>query len=357
MPSRDSSDPLGHALLRSRLAAIPEILAELLRTPLPTPAERTLDAQRFVVTGTGSSEAHARYLVHLLNRAADRAAEYIPLSGFGSLPHRFGRGRVLVVVSQGLSPNAQVAIDRSGDFDHTILFTSTTAEGAAAAGKHARAQLVRRLEKAGVEFIRSPLEEEYSTLLRVVGPMAVYATMHRFVRTLAPESLPPLTPATLAPLLTARPDEALHDVFAERADAFRRGFYLLAASPLCEYAQNLAYKFLEGVFWSAPVIWDYLQFAHGPFQEVTLQPRPVVMLVTPGELDSELAERTRAVLDAAEVPHIAIASRSRSPLAIFEYEAIFNEIVMRLIERFDIDQRNWPSKGRDDPLYGFARID
>jgi len=39
-----------------------------------------------------------------------------------------------------------------------------------------------------------------------------------------------------------------------------------------------------------------------------------------------------------------------------EYEAVFNDLVSRLVGHFGVDQRNWPSKGRDDPLYGFARV-
>ena len=105
-------DPLGHDLLRERLAMLPELLAGMQRAPLERVSARSLTGRAFLVTGTGSSEAHARYLVHLLNRHARRPAEFMPLSGFCDMPADLGRGRVLVVISQGVSPNAQVAIDR-----------------------------------------------------------------------------------------------------------------------------------------------------------------------------------------------------------------------------------------------------
>ncbi len=349
-------DPLGHELLARRLEAIPDLLAEMARAPLGRVAAGTLTGRAFLVTGTGSSEAHARFLVHLLNRHARRPAEFMPLSGFCDLPAGTGRGRVLVVISQGLSPNAQVAVDRYPDFDHTVVFTSTTAEGAARAGKADRAERVRALEAAGVEFVRSPLEEEYATLVRFVGPMAVYLRIHQFARQLAAELLPPLDPGELLACLATRAPDEVVERFATGADDFRRGFYLLAGAPLCEFAQNLAYKFLEGVFWSAPVIWDYLQFAHGPYQEVTLQPRPVVLLERPGTIEGDLAERTRRMLAAAGVPCIDLRARTTGPLAIFEYEALFNDLVFRLITRLGVNQREWPSKGRDDPLYGFSRV-
>lgn len=350
------ADPLGHELLAQRLRAVEPLLLSMLERPLERVSAHTLTSRSFLVTGTGSSEAHARFLVHLLNRRARRPAEFIPLSAFVDMPADFGRGRTLVVISQGISPNAQVAIQRAGDFDHAVMFTSTTTGGAEAAGKHERAALVRRLEAQGVEFVRSPLEEEYSTLIRFIGPLAVYVSAWQFARCLAAELLPPLEPATLAKLLRARAPETAVARFIREADAFRRGFYLIAGAPLCEFAHNLAYKFLEGLYWSAPVIWDYLQFAHGPFQEVTLQPRPVVILEGPGSTEAELATRTRRMLESAHVPCIDLKSTAAGPLAIFEYEALFNDLVHQLVRHFHIDQRNWPSKGKDDPLYGFARV-
>ena len=350
------ADPLGHDLLAQRLRAVEPLLLDMFERPLERVSAHTLTARSFLITGTGSSEAHARFLVHLLNRHARRPAEFIPLSAFVDMPAEFGRGRTLVVISQGISPNAQVAIQRSGDFDHAVMFTSTTARGAERAGKHERAALVRQLEARGVEFIRSPLEEEYSTLIRFIGPLAVYVSAWQFARCLAAELLPPLEVATLTTLLRTRAPAGAVARFIREADAFRRGFYLIGGAPLCEFAHNLAYKFLEGLYWSAPVIWDYLQFAHGPFQEVTLQPRPVVILEGPGPTETDLATRTRRMLESAHVPCIDLKSTAAGPLAIFEYEALFNDLVHQLVLHFRIDQRNWPSKGKDDPLYGFARV-
>ncbi len=351
-----SLDPLGHELLTSRLARIPEILSAMVRNPISRLSAATQTTRQFLVTGTGSSEAHARFLVHLLNRHARRPAEFVPLSAFCDLPSDFGRGRTLVVVSQGLSPNAQVAIDRYRDFDHLIVFTSTTVAGAAAAGKADRAAKVRELEAAGVEFVRSPLEEEYATLIRFVGPLAVYVSVHQFVRCLAPDALAALEEDALTRMLTARVPAQVVERFIVHTDEFRRGFYLLAGAPLCEFAQNLSYKFLEGLFWSAPVIWDFLQFAHGPFQEVTLQPRPVVILQGPGGTEYDLATRTRRMLASANVPCIDLATATPAPLCVLEYEAVFNDLVVQLIRQLRVDQRQWPSKGKDDPLYGFFRV-
>ena len=348
-------DSFGHMLLRRRLDQIPELLVGMLENP-PRPRPESLRSPGFVVTGTGSSEAHARFLVNLLNRHVGRPAEFVPLSGFCASDPLEASDRTLVVISQGLSPNAQVAINQSASFAHTVVFTATTSEGAAGAGKSSRAQLIGELESAGVEFIRGPLEEEYSTLIRFVGPIACFLSTYLFSRSLEPESLPPVTPQHLRHLLASAIEPRTTETFIRESDHFKRGFYIVAGTPLCETAQNLGYKFLEGLFWSSPVIWDYLQFAHGPFQEVSLQPRPVVILEGPGNTEAELASRTRNMLESASLTHITIAGRAEPPLSIIEFESTFNNLVMHLIEYFGIDQINWPSKGKDDPLYGFYRM-
>ncbi|RKX36104.1 MAG: creatininase [Verrucomicrobia bacterium] len=349
------TDPFGHALLRRRLKQIPDLLVGMLGDP-PRADPKTLKSTGFIVTGTGSSEAHARFLVNLLNRYADRPAEFVPLSGFCASTPIAASDQTLVVVSQGLSPNAQVAINEFASFAHTIVFTATTAEGAAAAGKTARAQLIRDLESAGVEFIRGPLEEEYSTLIRFVGPMACFLSTYLYSRSLKPDALPPVTPQDLRHLLASEIDPETTRTFITESEHFKRGFYLIAGAPLCETAQNLGYKFLEGLFWSSPAIWDYLQFAHGPFQEVSLHPRPVVILEGPGDTEAELASRTRDMLESVSLPHITITGQFEPPLSILEFEATFNTLIMHLIEHFKVDQINWPSKGKDDPLYGFYRM-
>ena len=63
------------------------------------------------------------------------------------------------------------------------------------------------------------------------------------------------------------------------------------------------------------------------------------------------------MLESAGVPYIDLQTTALGALAIFEHEAVFNDLVFQLIRRFGIDQRHWPSKGKDDPLYGFFRVE
>ncbi|TVR50345.1 MAG: creatininase [Puniceicoccaceae bacterium] len=352
----DPSAPPGHILLAERLAALPRLLEDYLAEPFPQLPWVGEAPGRVVATGTGSSEAHARFLVSLLNHHTSWAAEYRPLSAFLGPPAPEDAKTILVVVSQGISPNAHVALERRHAFRGLALFTATTPAGAMRAGKTDRGALLRSLEAEGAIRVPFPLEEEYTTLIRFIGPLAGYLAALRFAGALGGRDLPDLNPASLRPLLAARPPSGLADLLHRKTNDFRRGFYFVTGAPLVDYGHNIGFKFLEGLFWSCPGFWDFLQFAHGPFQEVTLQPRPVIILQTPGAAEAELADRTRRMLEGADLEHATVTAAAAPPLAVLEFEACFNALVIDLIRRLDINQVAWPSKGRDDPLYGFYRL-
>src|SRR5258708_5797054 len=314
----------------------------------------TLSSSRFIVTGTGSSEAHARYLSMLINFHTERSASYLPLTGFTVGNREAFRGQTLVVFSQGVSPNAQIALNRYSDFAHTILFSATTPAAARAAGKQDRAERLERLQSAGAELIEFPLAEEYTTLIRFVGPMAGYLACLQFVAQLASCRFKVPAASEIIPLLSVRPPDTLVEAMNERPNEFAGGFDLVAAAPISEYAQNLACKFMEGVFWPCPPISDFLQFAHGPFQQMHVTPHAVVILAGASTLETELMDRSVAMLKNVGLPAYVVTSKGPPLLAIFEYETIFNKIVFDLMRRNVIDQVNWPGKGRDDLLYGFC---
>lgn len=348
------ADPLGHELLAERLKMIPEILGEMLaRGPKPLKSS-TLNRERFIVTGTGSSEAHARYLATLLNLHTDRAAAYLPLSGFVDAPASNFSGKTLVVFSQGVSPNAQIALQRGADFAHRILFTATTPEAALAAGKPDRAQMLHTLLDDGGEVVEFPLAEEYTTLIRFVGPLAGYLAALQFAGQF-PESRAPLPcTETLTPLLTATAPANLRDAMCNLPSAFASGFNLITAAPISDYAQNLACKFMEGLFWTCPAISDFLQFAHGPFQQMTAHPKPAVILQGNGPGEAEMVKRSVDMLRGVGAHAYVLQVDAPPLLSIFGFEAALNEVVFAAMQHLRVDQINWPGKGRDDLLYGFC---
>lgn len=350
-----TSDPLGHALLAQRVAMIPSVLEGMLDRGLPPALPATLASTRFVITGTGSSEAHARYLCTLLNLHTDRSACYLPLSGFSDAHRPAFAGKTLVVFSQGVSPNAQLALRRRSDFSHTILFTATTPEDARKAGKHDRAALLQAIVDGGGELVVFPLAEEYTTLIRFVGPMAGYLACLQFAARFSTCRLQVPGRVLLNAALSSKPSPELVRALKHGASRFAHGFNLVTAAPISDFAQNLACKFMEGLFWPCPPISDFLQFAHGPFQQMTAHPHPVLIFQGDSPAEAELVERSRQMLENVGLEAFVIHVPLPSAVSIFGFEAALNQLLLELMPHFGIDQVNWPGKGRDDLLYGFCR--
>lgn len=347
-------DPLGLDLLAARLAAIPGILSDMLaRGPAPLrPA--TAAARSFIITGTGSSEAHARYLVMLLNLYTDRAAAYLPLSGFVDSPAGAFAGKTLVVWSQGVSPNAQIALRRRREFAHTVLFTASTPAAAAAAGKPDRAALLQGIIDEGGDLIEFPLAEEYTTLIRFVGPLAGYLAALQCAAQFPGCRFPAPTAADILPLLEAQPPADLRDAMIRLPSAFSQGFNLVTAAPISDFAQNLACKFMEGVYWACPPISDFLQFAHGPFQQMNAHPKPVVILQGGSLAEAEMVDRSVRMLRDVGLSAFVVPVAAPALYSIFGFEAALNALVFDVMRHLRVDQVNWPGKGRDDLLYGFC---
>lgn len=354
MPVAMENDTFGHALLRFRQEQIPGELAGMMVRGLPQLKPRTLASERFLVTGTGSSEAHARYFCNLINLYTERTASFMPLSAFLSLPRELTVNRALVVFSQGVSPNAQIALRRHGEFHHAVLFTATTPAAARGAGKAERAELISRFGEDGGDIVYFPLAEEYTTLIRLVGPLCGYLACLQFVAQLPDSQITAPKPSQVLPLLQLQPSRELQRELVAEAEHFAQGFNIITAAPISDYAQNLACKFMEGLFWPCPPVSDFLQFAHGPFQQVAAHRRPVLILQGDSSLEVDLVRRSADMLEAVGVDAFVIQVNAPPLYSIFGFEAIFNSLILKTMRQLGVNQVEWPGKGRDDRLYGFC---
>ncbi len=343
-----ASDPLGHALLRERLEQAPDLLAGLLTAPR-LPAKLNVTG-RIVATGAGAAgEAHARFLVYLVNEYTEGAAEYRPLSAFGRAPDRAATGRTLAVFAPWLAPNARLALDRVGQFARTYFFSAATPESLARAGLPETARYLERQLAAGVALCGYPPEEqENHLLLRQLGPLAGYLACLQFVEAAWPGAVPPCAKDTLLAALRAAPIRAS----SLALEPFRHGCALLAADPFPRFGQNLAAKFMEGLFLPPAPVWDYLAFAHGPFQALVAgKPLPVLVLHGPTPLETTLLERARPLLQMGGSYTWVVKSDLPLPWRIFEYEMTLNALVLRAAAAWGIDQRRWPGRDRAGSLY------
>src|SRR5262249_30915459 len=137
----------GHRLLAGRIARLPAIVRDAARD-----ADVPLDlgvtgVRRLAATGIGSSEAHARLLVHLVAEHTTLPARLLPPSALLA-PGPGCAEDVLVVFSQGLSPNAQLALTHAARWRRVVAATAVTDAGRLAP-LHARGVTVVRFAGEG----------------------------------------------------------------------------------------------------------------------------------------------------------------------------------------------------------------
>jgi len=347
----DPQDPRGHDLLDQRVASVWEVVREVLAHAPVGPV--SLPAAGVVVTGVGSSEAHARYLVGLLNRWTSIPAEFVSLGAFAD-PSVLGpsrRERALIVFSQGLAPNSRLSLDRAGEFAGCVLFTSATEIGQRAAGRPERADLLARLIQHGAQVVRFPLEDEYTLLVRVLGPACGFAAARGFAAAVAGSLLSPAAGMAdhLEPVETGPLSDRVTARLADRAEEHSQGFVMVVPAEVATCSQNLVAKFVEGLYWPAPRIVETLELAHGPFQQLIERPVPVWVLGSDVLSRRAAGMLADAGLDPFEVP--LLGPPEVVPLMI---ELLFNPAIAHLVRSLDIDQVNWPGKGLDGSLYQFS---
>jgi creatinine amidohydrolase len=71
-------------------------------------------------------------------------------------------------------------------------------------------------------------------------------------------------------------------------------------------------------------------------------------------VEAELVRRSVGMLHDFGLEAYVIQVDAPPLFSIFGFEAAFNRLVFAALQRFGVDQVNWPGKGRDDLLYGFS---
>jgi creatinine amidohydrolase len=345
-----------HALLASRAAACAGAVAAALREPVPSLPFDPRALRHLLVTGLGSSAGHARFLAQLLADELALPARFVPAGAFLGGPPEGAAADALVVVSQGLSPNARFALAEPRRWRQVLLLTSVGADSASAE----RRALLEGLAAAGGLVLRFAGEDEHGTLLRLLGPMAGYACALRLARALAqalgvPAAALACDPASVAERV-ARAPAALEAALLELPPAaLAAPLAFLASGAYTELAWNLRLKWMEGLLRPFPPVWDLLELAHGPLQQAFPGAATFAALARPGApREAELLARTRAALVPGRHHLLRLPSALPAPFAIFEHEALVNELVLRQMAVERLDNARWPGRGAEAPLYELA---
>lgn len=328
----------GVELLAARCAGVAAVLEAALAVPLPALAPEG----PLWFTGIGVAEGPARLCAEV---GADLGlvSRFVPLSCFyGEGAAALARAGTLVLFSQGLSPNARLALRAPAS--RRVLITAVPPLQAGDAPESAAAQV----ERGGALVLRhGPLAED-QILLRVQGPAAASLLGLRLLAALARAAgrapaweglLPQVPAAVLAAAGVAAAAQALHGPLA-----------FVTSGGYGELCHGLRWKLLEGLWREEPPCWDVLQVAHGPLQSFYEGSMTLLGLRRPEEPE-ELYQRLRQVLVPARHTLLLMPARLPAPLSFFEHDAQCNALLLRALQERPRDLRAWPARGRDQALY------
>ena len=341
----------GLAVLRARQTELPAAVAAALSAPLALDdaANALRSARSVVTTGVGSSLAHARHLSWLLRTRAGVPSWDVPTGSFVLPPGPEAAEQTLVVFSQGLSPNARLPLAHVGRYRATILVTAADADSPD------RAAAVRAAASNGARLVRMPCAPEYEVLLRILGPVVGFVVALRIANAVGAGVALDVEPESIV--------RAVHDASSRAAAALAGADPRIFADPItfvgtngyAALAHNLCAKVLEGMFLPWPNAVDALELAHGSVQEAAGKPRTFIALGRGALHEESLFARARQT---TEPQHrwLQLDARLPEPLAVLEHEAMVNELLLAAIAARRVDQRDWPGKGHDGPLYAIASV-
>lgn len=318
----------GRSLLRARCAQVVPALISWLAASPPLPS---LGPFPLLTTGIGGSEGPARLLAALLQQQG-LPARFVPLSSFAEASPA---GRSLVIFSQGLSPNAHLALHRLADFERVLLVTGLTAE------HPALSPLVER----GLTVVTLESEDERGLLVRIVGPaLASLAAMVLAGRIESPDP--------------SRLRDALHRA---KEQASRLGplpptpLALVASGEHTERCEGLRWRLVEGLLHPRIQLWDALALAHGPFQGFHTTEQTLLALED-GPLSAALIERLAPMLNPSRHRLLRLPATLEAPWCLLEHLVQLDALMVATLEETQSTIAPWPGQGEDGPLYELKSI-
>ena len=299
----DPNDSKGHYVLQNRIKEVPKYLEQI--TKLDFEFDKDV---HYSVTGIGTSEAHARYLVYQGLRNGYHM-RYVPIDGFTDTDDH------LVLFSQGLSPHGLKPLDK---FDHNkvILFTSVTEANENGAK-------VAVLNSVGT-VINYPLEDEYTLLIRTIGPVCGFRVIDLMFGNDGPNDLSMYNDKYVS-------NEFINSVMETQSVT------IVVNYPLSEYYHNLKWKLVEGAFIKTVNVIDELSFAHGTYQNTEMWNSCFILV------DCKTDGIQRVLQN---YPTLEIQTSN-----IIELEHIFNLLLLKLVRCGNINQKDWPGKSSQYLIY------
>jgi|GEM_PF-942756 len=313
---------------------------------------------RFVVTGIGGSESPARSIGAAL-RAGGLWAEYHPLSAFLEGNRELHRaqpvepGRCLIVVSQGLSPNAQLALGERANYAITVLVTSRPGKGSELE------QRLASLASDGVIVVPTQVPSEPRALVRMAGPACLAAAGELVVRELSSvlfgqRGLAPEQGVASQSFSLGRAYASAFERALPLAMSCARGRSLAAVvvtEPLGELIQADLWKWREALGEEPPPVFDGFSFVHGPLQTLTETDGPVLIVSRATAAAHALSARLQHCLRGIRHATLEFELTAAREHAWFEINALFSRWVLVLARERERNLGEWRGTATDAPVY------
>lgn len=335
----------GHQIISQRIAEAPDYLLAVNKQTISLS-----ESIHYYILGIGSSKAHANYFCYLAHKYYKKVrVSSIDLS---QLIHLDRQGSVLIVMSQGLSPNIQAAFSL-WDYENIILYTSVTTENK----DNNKRNILKRLLKNKNQVIEFPLEDEYTTLIRIVGPLCGYMAIYKSLRTEEDLSLS----EEKALLSTLKQTEScLVDKRYFKSLENNPNVVFLLSYPLKSLFKNIHNKFIEGGFFPSVKAIDYNEFAHGYYQNIAYQRNSGSLthfiVLNTSEFDDRMIASVEKMLP-SDLPVWNLNLTLQDDFKILELEMIMNYFILKWLEIKNIDQVNWAGKEKQKYLYNLNEKD
>ena len=342
-------DPKGHSLIALRMNAIRELAKEFIKAKCGE--FNPLADNNIHIAGTGSSLAHAQYLSHLLELFHNRTSRVIdPLE----ISQNYGVERLrrfdnLMVFSQGLSPNTHAAVASLQNAENGVLFTAASENGLKQ--KPDRLALLKTLSDT-TQAMRFPLENEFEVLPRFIGPFIGYLAVYKY----ATEGLG----AVDAPSVRDLDLDALFDSAQKTGeDAVERiknlklnesAIHIVATMPTADFAFNLKEKFRECLLPQGGVeLSSITGYEHGRMQHAAATKGISFVLTQKDRTASEETVVRNRIAQSMEarLSSVILESPTNPIFSILWHEMVLNFVLLKEVEKSNIDLANWPGKEFD----------
>lgn len=331
----EKEDKKGHTILRNRIRSSFSYLDKI------NNVKKIYDIvpkdNRIYVTGIGTSEAHAKYFVHLANKNMYNC-QFLSNMFFyeNSLDLT---NAYLIVITQGMSPHGIIPLENHNiDLSKVILLTAVTVPDKSnielGINMSDKKNKLMSLQENGLTVYNFPLENEYITLIRTIGPLCGYDLVYKMFN-----DKKEIDPATFK----SYPDYR----FIKEIIKSRRVIIVLPY-PFIQYYQNLKFKLIEGAFLESVEVVGELDLAHGIYQnaEHYREHKKMSCFI----LVNITRESVKNLLEKS-YPIWEINTTTKDDMTILEIEHLFNILTLNLITELDIDQVSWYGKETQKMIY------